>query len=255
MAVNTLEPVLAICHVPDSPEMPTCYGSPAKSLAKKEVCKVGPISSHDALLRRLEEVRIGKTGSSDGGDKEEEEEGCSPSVKTSRKSQYWTDEVEERIAMGGVDPYGLLELNHKRYKATAEEIRKAYRKLVLTHHPDKKAAEKANSPAKVRSDADEKPRLDDDEDEEDEEDAEFKLLTQAWEMLGNEEKRRCFDSVDYFNDSLPEAKPKTPELFFKKFAPAFERQSKFSVAQPCPKLGDAETPYEKVRRRRETPSP
>lgn len=255
MAVqNGPDPVLAICHVPNSPEQPTCYGSPAKSLSKRQVSKVGIVSSTEALRIRLEEVRNGKLSTRE---EKEGSDGGEEIVKTTRKSQYWTKEVEDRVGMGGVDPYGLLELDHKRYKATADEIRKAYRRLVLTHHPDKKAAEKAagNSPSPKRAskaDSETVPELvdreeDDDEAEgEDEEDAEFKLLSQAWEMLGNEEKRRSFDSVDYFNDSLPESKPKTPDLFYKKFGPAFDRQAKFSTVQPCPKLGDAETPYEEV---------
>jgi hypothetical protein len=74
-------------------------------------------------------------------DKEQEmDDDGAATVHTYKKSQYWTKEVEEKLGLGGADPYGLLELEERRWRASADEIRKAYRKLVLTKHPDKKAA-------------------------------------------------------------------------------------------------------------------
>lgn len=81
--------------------------------------------------------------------------------------------------------------------------------------------------------------------EESEEDAHFKLLSAAWELLGNAERRRAFDSVDYFNDDLPTAFRKGKD-FYRTFAAPFVRQSKFSELPNVPKLGDADTPYEEV---------
>ena len=140
-------------------------------------------------------------------DKEQEmDDDGAATVHTYKKSQYWTKEVEEKLGLGGADPYGLLELEERRWRASADEIRKAYRKLVLTKHPDKKAAMDAATPKKP-----EKKRSEDDDDDEgeekeggeEEEDAEFKLLSIAWELLGNTETRRQYDSIDNFNDFLP----------------------------------------------------
>ena len=36
-----------------------------------------------------------------------------------------------------------------------------------------------------------------------EEDEELKLLSIAWDLLGNSETRRQYDSIDNFNDYLP----------------------------------------------------
>ena len=38
---------------------------------------------------------------------------------------------------GETDPYRLLELEELRWRATQDDVRKAYRRLVLLHHPDK----------------------------------------------------------------------------------------------------------------------
>lgn len=40
----------------------------------------------------------------------------------------------------GQDHYAVLGLSKYRFKATDEQIKKAHRKKVLKHHPDKKAA-------------------------------------------------------------------------------------------------------------------
>ncbi len=132
------EPVLLLMPPPaDGPTEPRCYGSPAKPMMKREVSRVSTHSSYERLL-----IEADKQSSSDDaeveGDCDDEEEGIA--VKTNKKSAYMTDEVEEKLQLGGVDPYGLLELEDKRWRASADEIRKSYRRLVLQHHPDKKAA-------------------------------------------------------------------------------------------------------------------
>lgn len=44
------------------------------------------------------------------------------------------------ISLQNQDHYAVLGLSKYRYKATDEQIKKAHRKKVLKHHPDKKAA-------------------------------------------------------------------------------------------------------------------
>lgn len=75
-------------------------------------------------------------------------------------------------------------------------------------------------------------------------------LISAFEILSNPEKRRQFDSVDSAIDDedVPAAskKPKDAEEFVSLYAPVFERESRFSKAQPVPQLGGADASKEEV---------
>jgi DnaJ family protein C protein 2 len=124
------------------------------------------------------------------------------------------------------DPYELLGLGHLRWRATEEHIKKAYRKQVLIHHPDKKGGEIAEE------DADEM----------------FKSLTRAHDTLSDPRKRRDFDSQEPFDDSIPSEliKIESDEQFFSVYGPVIERNSKWAKVHPVPLLGDNDTPYEKV---------
>ena len=191
----------------NAPKEPQCYGSPAKMTAKKECWKVERMPSIDRLMNQaaveLEEATAARAKGKGGSDDDEEEDDAAGPIYTYKKSQYWSKEVEEKLGLGGADPYGLLELEDKRWRASADEIRKAYRKLVLTHHPDKKQSEEATKAAAKKESKEDKENEEGEEEEEDAEDAEFKLLSASWEMLGNNEMRRQYDSIDNFNDFLP----------------------------------------------------
>jgi len=229
------------------------YGSPAKSTQRKECLRVERVPTIERLvhLREQEELEEQETAAREMADAAAEGDDAADDVSavhSYKKSQYWSKEIEDKLGLGGADPYGLLELD-KRWRASADEIRKAYRRLVLTMHPDKKAGLESSSPKKL-----EKPPRDDTEqgeedgEEEEEEDEEFKLLSIAWELLGNAETRRQYDSIDNFNDYLPVSfRPKNePDHFYKIFAAPFARQAKFSQHTPVPALGDASTPMEQV---------
>lgn len=107
------------------------------------------------------------------------------------------------------------------------------RKKVLKHHPDKKAGVAGDS----------------------NDDAFFKCIQKAMEVLTNAERRRQFDSVDpefeVSLDDVPTAaqvkSAKDPDTyFFKKFAPVFEREARFSKIQPVPLLGSLNDSKEAV---------
>lgn len=258
--VNDEQPVLRLMPpAAGSPTEPTCYKSPAKPTMKRECTRVGRVSSYEQLIQLGDERdRRNEADEAAGEDGEDGED--SVVVKTNKKSAFMSDEVKEKLQLGGADPYGLLELEAKRYLASADEIRKAYRRLVLKHHPDKKASAVAEAQAakearealekkKERESKERKSSGEEVEEEaaedESEEDAHFKLLSAAWELLGNAERRRAFDSVDYFNDDLPTAFRKGKD-FYRTFAAPFARQAKFSELRNVPKLGDEHTQYEEV---------
>ncbi|XP_014484773.1 PREDICTED: dnaJ homolog subfamily C member 2 [Dinoponera quadriceps] len=123
------------------------------------------------------------------------------------------------------DHYAVLGLKNLRHKATEDLIKRAYKQKILKHHPDKRKA------------MGEEIRPDDDY---------FTCITRAWEILGNQAKRRSYDSVDpYFNDNLPEEKD-CRHNFYELLGKAFKENSRWSVKKPVPQLGGPFTPRDKV---------
>ncbi|PGH14933.1 hypothetical protein AJ80_05746 [Polytolypa hystricis UAMH7299] len=114
----------------------------------------------------------------------------------------------------GQDHYAVLGLSKHRFRATPEMVKRAHRKKVLRHHPDKKAAS---------GDADENDNF-------------FKCIQKATEILLDPVKRRQYDSVDYEADVSPPGKRKGN--FFKLWSAFFEAEARFSKIQPVPKIGD-----------------
>lgn len=145
-------------------------------------------------------------------------------------SMNQTDEDDGAPRRGGkkkkkkekkVDLYALLGLQNERWMASDADIRMAYRKAALEHHPDKKRAQSAGDLNKLQ-----------------ENEERFKAIQEAYETLSDAAKRREFDSLDPFDDSLPtELQASSEEEFFKHFGAAFKRNSKWSMNKPVPNLG------------------
>ncbi|GLC41260.1 hypothetical protein PLESTB_001081800 [Pleodorina starrii] len=126
----------------------------------------------------------------------------------------------------GADPYSLLGLANERWTATEAQIRAAYRKACLEHHPDKALINV--------TDEEEKERIVE----------HFKTIQDAYDTLSDKDKRREFDSTDEFDDTLPlQCDPKD---FLKVFGPAFRRNARWSSVEPVPDVGDDSTPWEDV---------
>lgn len=120
------------------------------------------------------------------------------------------------------DNYAVLGLTKLRYNATEDQIKKAHRRMVLLHHPDKKADKN--------------------------DDAFFKCIAKAYDTLMNPVTRRQYDSVDFGLAHLEEDAPtaKTQGDFYELWAPVFEREGRFSTKQPVPSLGNASSTKEEV---------
>lgn len=131
------------------------------------------------------------------------------------------NKADLRTQLGKADPYSLLELDELRWRATAEDIRRSYRRLVLQHHPDKKA-----STDKVAEEAGEENG-----------DEMFKAITDAFDLLSDPKRRREFDSLDDFDDTLPTAADAAAGGFFEVFGPVFERNARWSERGGAPLLG------------------
>ncbi|KAI0219481.1 DnaJ-like subfamily C member 2 [Lamellibrachia satsuma] len=125
------------------------------------------------------------------------------------------------------DHYTVLGLGKQRYRATTNQIKKAYKRKVLQHHPDKRRAR--GVPVK-----------------EGEEDY-FTCITRAWETLGIPAKRKSYDSIDpQFDDSVPSVSSDSKEKFYEVFRPYFEQNARWSVKKWVPVLGDDSISFEDV---------
>jgi DnaJ family protein C protein 2 len=131
-----------------------------------------------------------------------------------RKRNVKLDEAD--LAM---DWYEYLKLPNAE-GSTDDQIKTAYRKRCLDTHPDKQP---------------------------DGSDVEFKRVQRAFEILGNPEARRSYDSSRPFDDSVPPENVKE-ENFYTTFAPVFERNKKWSAVPEVPSLGDETTPLTDVKR-------
>ncbi|XP_038054398.1 dnaJ homolog subfamily C member 2-like [Patiria miniata] len=128
------------------------------------------------------------------------------------------------------DHYAVLGLSKVRTEATADDIKRAYKRMVLKHHPDKRKPKDGVS----------KPRQSGDDDY-------FTCITRAWETLGNRTKRRSYDSVDpSFDDSIPSVNNNSKENFFKEFTKVFKRNARWSKKKRVPLLGDEKATLEEV---------
>ncbi|THD20568.1 putative ribosome-associated chaperone zuotin translation [Fasciola hepatica] len=125
------------------------------------------------------------------------------------------------------DHYAVLGLRKVRFNATADDIRRAYRRKLLTHHPDKRRSQG--------------------EDVKDESHDYFSCITIAYEILGNPTKRHAYDCVDpvVVNDSIPSASS-IREDFFGALRPFFTRKARWSKRQPVPGLGYVGTSLDDV---------
>lgn len=143
----------------------------------------------------------------------------------SRESELESDEYLTQLEptkWKEQDHYLVLGLQHLRFKATEDDIKRAHRRKALRHHPDKRG----EKPADLESDY-------------------YSCITRAMEILGDPVKRRSFDSVDpLFDDSIPsQIKPQKleqdPSVFYRTFRPAFELNSRWSIKPDnVPHLGN-----------------
>ena len=118
--------------------------------------------------------------------------------------------------------YAVLGLGHLGATASDEQIKRAHRKLLLKLHPDKRgmSVEEATK------------------------DPLFLSVQKAHEVLGNDERRKQYDSAFEFDDSIPDADEEGD--FFEVYGPVFAANARFSTVKPVPLLGDAGTPWETV---------
>ena len=73
-------------------------------------------------------------------------------------------------------------------------------------------------------------------------------LKEAYETLSDSEKRKKYDSTYVFDDSIPDDIEYDTKEFFISFGPVFLKNGIWSKKKPVPKIGDMNTPLDKVKK-------
>ncbi|OAA55173.1 Heat shock protein DnaJ [Cordyceps fumosorosea ARSEF 2679] len=164
--------------------------------------------SEDDRIQAQESAK--KTEDADESEEEEEED----PMLLQREAKDWKTQ----------DHYKILGLSKYRWKATEEQIKKAHRKKVLKHHPDKKAASGKT-----------------------EDDQFFKCIQKANEVLMDPTRRRQYDSVDEEADVEPPGKKQLVKGdYYKLWSKVFKSEGRFSKTHPVPMFGSADAAKEQV---------
>lgn len=174
----------------------------------------------------------------------------------------WEKEWKEKQNNKKTDPfsvnkenfYQILGIDDLFLNAKPEDIRKAYKKLVVLYHPDKNKdnisldglGTKDEEEKKAQNEEDEK--LTDEQKKTKEINQKWLKIKEAYETLLDPEKRKKYDSTIEFDDSIPENKEYDEKEFFITFGPVFLKNSIWSKKKPVPKIGDMSTPMDKVKR-------
>jgi len=173
----------------------------------------------------------------------------------------------------GDNYYAILGIEDLFLNATVDDIRKAYKRVALIYHPDKNqdnlslireenADENTESENKIfdSSKREEKKneikdldnpvpkKLTEEEKKKLEINNKWLKIKDAYDTLLDEEKRKKYDSTFEFDDKIPEDEDVPEKEFFLEFGPVFMKNAIWSKKKPIPKLGDIDTPIEKVKR-------
>ncbi|RHY32837.1 hypothetical protein DYB32_002184 [Aphanomyces invadans] len=123
--------------------------------------------------------------------------------------------------------YQQLGLTDVMFDATPEQIKKAYHRVLIEHHPDKTLK--------------------------DENDPNYLAVQKAFNTLMDPQKKRAYDSQCEFDDWIPLGTEKIKQDdgkgtvdFYALYGPVFERNARFSEIKPVPLLGDDSTPLDDV---------
>jgi DnaJ homolog subfamily C member 2 len=134
--------------------------------------------------------------------------------------------LKKMLAKDSEDLYGLLELGDKRWRATADDIKKAFRRISLLYHPDK--VSHLGKEAVENSET------------------HFKKVKKAYDILADKKKRASYDSIDEVDDSIPSEASLNESNFFLKLRPVFDINARWSSSDRVPSLGDETTEIEDV---------
>ena len=230
----------------------------------------------------FEKIVIQVYGGEISEESEEEEEKNEIIVEEDNIEYEWEKEYKEKeskknikdMFSNGYNYYKILGLEDKFLNAKEEDFRKAYKKLAIIYHPDKNKENKSlpgvsdeQIKEEIKKDLEKENKSGNENDEEDnnknnenenkinkEEDQKNREINKKWlklkeayDTLSDPEKRKKYDSTIVFDDSIPEDIPYNENNFFSTFGPVFLKNSIWSKKKPVPKLGDMNSPLQKVK--------
>ena len=235
----------------------------------------------------FEKIVILAYGNDNSEESESEEEGADQIIEEDTTEYDWEKEYKEReskkkkrdLFSNGYNYYKILGLEDKFLSSKDEDFRKAYKKMALIYHPDKNKENKGlpgvseeQIKEEVRKDREKEIEMNNNnndenknDDNKDNKDKENKIseeeqqknreinkkwlkLKEAYETLSDPEKRKKYDSTYVFDDTIPEDVEYNEKEFFIEFGPIFLKNSIWSKKKPVPKIGDMNTPLDKVRK-------
>ena len=235
----------------------------------------------------FEKIVIQVYGGEISEESEDEEEKNEIKIEEDSIEYEWEKEYKEKEAKknikdlfsNGYNYYKILGLEDKFLNSKEEDFRKAYKKMAIIYHPDKNKENKSlqgvsdeQIKEEIKKDLEKENKLGNEENNEDNneekkignnnnenkisEEEEQKnreinkkwlKLKEAYDTLIDPEKRKKYDSTIVFDDSIPEDKEYTEKDFFTTFGPVFLNNGIWSKKKPVPKLGDMQSPLQKVK--------
>jgi len=183
--------------------------------------QVEPVGRHFELIwKKVHRGEVEILGINEDDDKSEDSGEDNENDETIEQLREKYQKKQKQWAAGAEqDHYEIMGLGDLRWRATENDIKLAYKKMILIVHPDKNTGGS---------------------------DEAFKMLQKSYDVLSNAKKRRAYDSQEAFDDDLPSASEVEKGDFFEVFEPVFEMNSRWSSIQPAPKLGDMKTTYEQA---------
>ena len=235
----------------------------------------------------FEKIVIQVYGGEISEESEDEEEKNEIKIEEDNIEYEWEKEYKEKEAKknikdlfsNGYNYYKILGLEDKFLNSKEEDFRKAYKKMAIIYHPDKNKENKSlqgvsdeQIKEEIKKDLEKENKSGNEENNEDNneekktgnnnnenkisEEEEQKnreinkkwlKLKEAYDTLIDPEKRKKYDSTIVFDDSIPEDKEYTEKDFFTTFGPVFLNNGIWSKKKPVPKLGDMQSPLQKVK--------
>lgn len=214
-----------LCLPPATGDLPTDGGVVVASAA-------GPFPKPIEHAGHAYQQRLRNVGCPDTAEKDATDTKPERAASAKKTGGVGDDEyaLKRKLATDGDDLYELLELGEKRWHATADEIKKSFRRISLLYHPDKLRHRVSHLGDEAIAETENH----------------FKKVMKAYDILSDKKKRASYDSIDDVDDSIPSEKELNDANFYKKMGECFALNARWSVSDRVPDLGDENTPMEKV---------